>query len=145
MANFLVHLPENQRAYVRSRIGAEADRLWVADNNHIVNSSKKRSKSFHEIQKQWRLRLARLLVCLIAGKSALESFKRGLFRDGGEVHQWMYDRYSLKRLLEQAGFVTVKVCMADESRIPNYQKYQLDTNNGIVRKPDSLFIEATKP
>ncbi|HSH72707.1 MAG TPA: methyltransferase domain-containing protein [Methylophilaceae bacterium] len=145
MANFLVHLPESQRAYVRSRIGAEADRLWMTDNDHTVNSSRKRSKCFLEIQKRWRLRLARLLVRLVAGKSALDSFKRGLFRDTGEVHQWMYDRYSLKRSLEQVGFVNVKVCAAEESRISGYQEYALDIKDGAVRKPDSLFIEASKP
>jgi predicted SAM-dependent methyltransferase len=67
------------------------------------------------------------------------------FRRAGEIHRWMYDRVSLKRLLEDAGFQHVRVCGPTESRIPNFAEYQLDTNlNGSVRKPDSLFMEAVK-
>jgi predicted SAM-dependent methyltransferase len=67
------------------------------------------------------------------------------FREHGEIHQWMYDRVSLKRLLEEAGFKSVKVCGATESAIPNFASYNLDTDeNGKVRKPDSLFMEGIK-
>jgi len=70
----------------------------------------------------------------------------GSFRLGGEVHQWMYDRLSLGRLLAAAGFTDIKVCKAMESAIPDFTSYQLDTDeSGAVRKPDSLFMEATKP
>jgi predicted SAM-dependent methyltransferase len=68
------------------------------------------------------------------------------FRETGEVHKWMYDRYSLPRLLESLGFTECKSCAAHESRIPNFNSYLLDLNqDGSVRKPDSLFIEAAKP
>lgn len=71
--------------------------------------------------------------------------KIGAFRLSGEVHQWMYDRYSLGRLLKDAGFNNIKVCKADESRIPGFNAYLLDIEaDGSVRKPDSLFMEAIK-
>jgi hypothetical protein len=57
----------------------------------------------------------------------------------------MYDRYSVTKLLESAGFVAVKVCSASESRIYDFNKYSLDMVDDIVRKPDSLFVEASKP
>jgi SAM-dependent methyltransferase len=64
----------------------------------------------------------------------------------GEVHKWMYDRYSLGRLLEDAGFTEVKLCAANESRIPEFSRYELDADaQGSPRKPDSLFMEAIKP
>lgn len=67
------------------------------------------------------------------------------FRAQGEVHQWMYDRVSLRQLLEKAGFRTVKVCGAAESALPNFASYNLDTDDdGNVRKPDSLFMEGIK-
>ncbi len=70
----------------------------------------------------------------------------GSFRLGGEVHQWMYDRVSLGRLLASAGFCEVRVCKADESAIADFMSFALDTDeNGRVRKPDSLFMEAHKP
>jgi len=76
----------------------------------------------------------------------LDPHKTGQFRLSGEVHQWMYDRYSLGKLLQEAGFDDIKVCKADESRIPDFNSYLLDIEpDGSVRKPDSLFMEAKKP
>lgn len=70
----------------------------------------------------------------------------GRFRTGGEVHQWMYDRVSLSRLLGAAGFIDIRPCTAAGSSIPGWAAYQLDTDeSGRVRKPDSLFMEARKP
>ena len=69
----------------------------------------------------------------------------GQFRLSGEIHQWMYDRFSLGKLLSQTGFNNVKVCKAHESSIPNFNNYLLDLEpDGSVRKPDSLFMEAIK-
>ena len=56
----------------------------------------------------------------------------------------MYDRYSLSKLLSGCGFKNIKVVSAFESCINDWNKYQLDTVEGITRKPDSLFIEAIK-
>ena len=70
----------------------------------------------------------------------------GRFRLGGEVHKWMYDRRSLRALLEKCGFREFDVCKADESRISNFKSYGLDLHgDGSIRKPDSLFVEAIKP
>jgi hypothetical protein len=79
-------------------------------------------------------------------KNAEEAYTQlGKFRMSGEIHQWMYDRYSLKRLLETAGFENFTPVTAFQSRIPGWPAYELDTEQGEVRKPDSLFAEATKP
>ncbi|ACB49866.1 probable glycosyl transferase, group 1 [Crocosphaera subtropica ATCC 51142] len=73
------------------------------------------------------------------------ALKIGKFRLGGEVHQWMYDRYSLQRLLTKTGFSDFKVCQANESNIPDFKQFGLDVQpDGRVRKPDSLFVEAIK-
>jgi hypothetical protein len=70
----------------------------------------------------------------------------GAFRWGGEVHQWMYDRLSLGRLLAEAGFEGIEVKSAVESGIAGFAGYELDADEaGRVRKPDSLFMEARKP
>lgn len=72
--------------------------------------------------------------------------KIGKFRLSGEVHWWMYDRYSLACLLERAGFISVRRCNADESSIRDFNSYLLDIEqDGSIRKPDSLFMEAVKP
>jgi predicted SAM-dependent methyltransferase len=70
----------------------------------------------------------------------------GQFRLGGEVHQWMYDRYSLGQLMTHAGFVQVRDCSAASSSIEGFAAYYLDTEqDGTVYKPDSFFLEAQKP
>jgi predicted SAM-dependent methyltransferase len=81
-----------------------------------------------------------------AGDAPSDPMKIGEFRLSGEVHLWMYDRYSLGRLLQAAGFQRGRVCRAEESEIPNFNRYLLDIEaNGTVRKPDSFFMEARKP
>jgi predicted SAM-dependent methyltransferase len=70
----------------------------------------------------------------------------GYFRLNGQVHQWMYDRYSLAKLLERAGFRDSVQQSAIGSLIPGWREYNLDTwPSGAVYKPDSLFMEAVRP
>ena len=58
----------------------------------------------------------------------------------------MYDRFSLRRLLTETGFIEAAVTAASESRIAGFAAYGLDVEpSGRVRKPDSLFVEARKP
>jgi hypothetical protein len=70
----------------------------------------------------------------------------GSFRLSGEAHRWMYDRVSLAELLLEAGFRHAHVVGATESALPGFASYRLDTaDDGTVRKPDSLFMEAFRP
>jgi predicted SAM-dependent methyltransferase len=148
MARFLENLDEKDRLFVRSRIGVEAEDFWVP-KEALSGGGRLKTKvnriSWRKLLKLLREMLAGWLVYLVAGKTALKNFRMGCFRGRGEVHQWMYDRYSLRRLLDQVGFVNVTICAANESRILEYEKYSLDVSNGVIRKPDSLYIEASKP
>ena len=75
-----------------------------------------------------------------------ETLKIGRFRQQGEVHQWMDDRFSLKCLLNECGFVDVIQRNASESYLPDWSSFNLDTEqDGSIYKPDSLFMEAIKP
>lgn len=83
---------------------------------------------------------------IVAQTSPTDAMTVGTFRLGGEVHQWMYDRYSLGQLVTQSGFVQVRHCSADSSFIKGFAGYNLDTEpDGTVYKPDSFFMEAQKP
>jgi hypothetical protein len=68
----------------------------------------------------------------------------GQFRLSGEIHQWMYDRYSLPKLLTDIGFHSIEIKTAFSSQIPNWETYELESKKGRIKKPDSLFIEAKK-
>lgn len=127
--------PSIQNAdFVLSRIGDEGRQML----NNAQQSSKKPSVKKSAISKFWRR------VKKLEWASSLES-QIGRFRLGGEIHQWMYDRFSLGRLLRRCGFEHVERVSAYESRIHGFAKYGLDVIDGCVRKPDSLFMEATKP
>lgn len=52
---------------------------------------------------------------------------------------------SYAELLSEAGFRNIKVCSAAMSDIPNFSSCRLDTDiDGAIRKPDSLYMEASK-
>jgi len=132
--------------FISSRIGAEAENFQDMQTSkksyrYPVINSQRLGRVFNFLRET----VAGWLVYLFAGRTAYQNFQVGLFRGSGEIHQWMYDRYSLKRLLEMAGFREVKVCTSTESSIPDFQKYSLDTVNGKPRKPDSLYVEGRKP
>lgn len=81
---------------------------------------------------------------MFLGPRGLAALREGLFRDRGEVHQWMYDRFSLGRALGQSGFVSIRRCRADDSDIASFAAYGLEIKDGMERKPDSLYMEARK-
>ncbi len=69
----------------------------------------------------------------------------GEFRISGEIHQWMYDEYSLGKLLKETGFNEIKRKQFNQSQIETFNNYLLDMEkDGGIRKPDSLFMEAIK-
>ena len=85
------------------------------------------------------------LLNLIIGRKNARALAIGRFRLGGEVHHWMYDRFSLARELTAAGFCQPTVRSASESAIPDWSQFALDVqSNGTINKPDLLFMEATK-
>jgi hypothetical protein len=71
-------------------------------------------------------------------------YEEGKFRRSGEIHSWMYDEFSLGKLLKRLGFSEIRRVQATESRIPNWNDFSLDAVNDETRKPDSFYIEAVK-
>jgi predicted SAM-dependent methyltransferase len=67
------------------------------------------------------------------------------FRRSGELHNWMYDEISLTRLLQDSGFLEIWRTNPFHGSVPDWEKYKsLDVQDGAVRKPDSLFMEARR-
>jgi predicted SAM-dependent methyltransferase len=128
MLNYWKQNPMPAESFVIERVGSEVlDLLPQLRQRPSSNSS---SKSDPRAQRN----------------ASPDPMKIGEFRLSGEVHQWMYDRYSLGRLLQAAGFQGGRVCRGEESEVPNFNRYLLDIEaNGAVRKPDSFFMEARKP
>ncbi|MBN8560362.1 MAG: methyltransferase domain-containing protein [Leptolyngbya sp. UWPOB_LEPTO1] len=134
---------QTRHPFILSRLGAEFELYEQFVPKTIWQ--KVQTVQLGQMIRRLRNQIARRIVSVIAGRNAAEAFDEGLFRRSGEVHRWMYDRHSLKKLLQEVGFEEVKVCRADESGIPNFNDYELDLYHGRMRKPDSLFIEAVRP
>jgi predicted SAM-dependent methyltransferase len=73
-------------------------------------------------------------------------YKRlGKFRLSGEIHQWMYDKFSLSTLLSETRFKNIRSVGAEESSIKNWKEFCLDADpDGSLYKADSLYMEAIK-
>lgn len=140
------HLPN--QAFVMQRCGAEVAAL-IERGRSTQHEPQSRANA-----RDWRklLRFSRyphylreMLLRLALGKE-YHALQVGRFRRSGEAHQWMYDRFSLARLLRRCGFEQIQQKTADESDIPNWTAFQLDTEpDGAVYKPNSLYMEAKKP
>lgn len=126
---------EAHAKFVESRIGRQAG----------PQASGHRRSIFRHAVAAVRRRGAGLCASVFLGAEGRAALQEGLFRRSGEVHQWMYDRFSLQRALNRAGFAGARVCAADESAIPGFDGYGLETIDGRARKPDSLYVEASKP
>lgn len=134
MLAYLRQDPIPERQFVESRLGGELRRITAPPS-----TSAGAKPSF------WNL-LSRKAARLALGRPGIQAHDVGIFRKSGEVHRRMYDRYSLARALEHAGFQEPEKRVAAESSIPGWVGFCLDTEpDGSVYKPDSLFMEAMRP
>ncbi|MCZ6874421.1 MAG: methyltransferase type 11 [bacterium] len=155
MLTYLRHDPLPNEAFVYARIGEEGRSLVRALRRQPAArlAQLDSPRRFHVHVKRQRQRLFALLdrvrnrlLALWLGRDGLRALRIGRFRLTGEVHQWMYDRYSLAQLMLAAGFQDPIEQAATQSRIPHWPSFNLDTlPDGIINKPDSLFMEAIKP
>lgn len=123
------------KEFILERLGVEAKRVFEdvkAENNEDGKGS--------------YLSTLRGFVGLFLMGSKDSNAKAVDFRRSGEVHRWMYDSVSLKKLIEDIGFTGVVRRTALDSYISEWKGHNLDTEpDGSVYKPDSLFMEGIKP
>jgi predicted SAM-dependent methyltransferase len=148
MLEYFRQKPIPAEDFVLARLGGEARRMTSALKPNGEGRTIRpplRDRVVFKLRSGLR-RARRGILSLTLGDGILRALDVGRFRLNGEIHQWMYDRYSLGRALEQAGFRGPIVQSAHESLVPDWCRYCLDTEpDGSVYKPDSLFMEAIKP
>ena len=96
------------------------------------------------VERAW-IAISESAVVLLAGPAGRRDLRVGRFRASGEVHRWMYDRFSLERAMRAAGFDVIGAREPGESSIPGFGDHGLEVLDGRVRKPDSLYLEGLKP
>lgn len=138
MLEYAVRGPMPEKEFVTARLGGEFRRMVAEISKAATAASGGKAASIGD---SVRRKLARLVL----GRKGLRAYDLGKFRLSGEAHRWMYDRYSLGRALEQAGFQSPRKVGASESSIEGWASFHLDTEpDGSVYKPDSLFMEAKR-
>jgi SAM-dependent methyltransferase len=144
MAPFAESLTPMEMERVRGRIGLElesmvekrapARSLWA---RLLATGPRRMVRRIHE-------RGTCLMVKVLGGPRLAAAFDEGLFRASGEVHRAVYDRFVLKRVMDACGFMESNVMEPGQSDIPRFPEFDLEIERGIVRKPDSLIMEATR-
>ncbi len=143
MGTYIKDLSKNNDAFLLTRNGKEVEGLMNSLRSSSSTSVDSRSGLRKFLSSIYHFNLRNSLEKMILGDN-YEGYKSSQFRKQGEIHQWMYDRYSLKKMLEEIGFKNVEKRTAFTSYINKWSEFKLDGDNGEVRKPDSLFIEAIK-
>ena len=144
MAEFLKQPNLANEEYIINRIGHVG--TSIRNNFLVKKDSKKRISNLIKIAKRAGIKkVSRYITQRIINIFSSEAQKIGSFRLGGEIHMWMYDRFSLSRLLREIGFEDIEVKNPHESNIYQWDKYELDVKEGVVFDPTSLFMEARKP
>jgi predicted SAM-dependent methyltransferase len=152
MAAYLARQPLPNPEFVFGRIGEEGRNLVRAlgpraEPPHLVpRLTRRAARALLGAARLAARRLREIPLRLLLGREGLRAYRVAQFRLSGEVHLWMYDRYSLARLLMSAGFARPAQQLATTSLIPDWQRFELDAGaNGAPHKPDSLYMEATRP
>jgi predicted SAM-dependent methyltransferase len=142
MANYLFQPTILNEEFVFERIGEEGRAL----RKRVVEYQRNNSNSEQTSVLSWKQKIKNGIKQRVLNRLNIqeESHTIGAFRLGGEIHQWMYDRYSLFYLLKQKGGIELEVKSAFESKLGNWSDFELDGRDGKVRKPDSIFIECIK-
>ena len=142
MIEYIKDTSNNNDAFLIERNGQEVERLMKMFRGGPDPSYTSKYSGSSRIKELFS-RIRRKLISILLGKE-YGLYRTGKFRSEGEIHQWMYDRYSLKRLLENNGFKNAGVKVMFDSAVPDWKSFDLDGKDGILRKPDSLFMEAVK-
>lgn len=130
--------------YIEERLGFEFRRYrdFIKNNPGAARATVQEPKPFNKRSFRIKKAIFRKLFNLDIDPEDIFYLR---FRKMGELHKWMYDEVSLGNLMTELNFRHPTVLHADTSNIPNWEENKfLDIENGIVRKPDSLFMEAVK-
>lgn len=142
MAKFWKQPTLINESWIIERVGNEFTRM----REYLLAQDSNKIKLTEAAPKSWKQRVKKKILIKLLGEPRYEDLIRSAkFREGGEIHQWMYDSYSLGQLLVNTGFKDIHIVSAHKSNIENWEQHMwLDVENGTVRKPDSLFMEGRK-
>jgi predicted SAM-dependent methyltransferase len=140
MGNYLLQKELVNESFVYQRIGEEGRNF----RNNYLNQNSEYNNNKRTVKQLIKEIIYSIKRGVIRKKKESKFEEIGRFRLGGEIHQWMYDRYSLTNILQEIGFEQILILDAFSSHLKDWTNFELDGIDNIVRKPDSLFIEGIK-
>jgi SAM-dependent methyltransferase len=141
MPEFLANSSPADLEFVSERMGTEMTRILTGGNQPAAQIKVSALKRLARLPKS----AARSLFRAALGRERLSAYYLGRFRQSGEIHLCMYDRYSLGQALARAGFDGPRSVAAGDSAVPGWAEFHLDIEpDGRAYKPDSLHMEATR-
>lgn len=148
MLDYLRQVPLPGEDFILERIGNEGRGLLNAIRSQPIPQPVPPAAPVQEKPRSLRQRLSEAL-CPPQKEQPVpctaEEVAIGRFRLAGEVHQWMYDRFSLARLMTAVGLDSPQLMTPQTSRIPGWAEYHLEVGpDGAVHKPDSFVMECVK-
>jgi predicted SAM-dependent methyltransferase len=147
MVNYLSRKTLPNEDFILQRIGNEGYLIRqeiIRSMNNPETKMSRTKKKLDRIKRNLSFQGFKYLLLKTLFNREYKLMDIGKFRKSGEIHQWMYDIYSLGNLLKDAGFRNLEQKRFDESSISGWRSFGLDEVDNTVRKPDSLFVEATK-
>lgn len=149
MATYLEKKVIENRDFVLERVGLEAKFIMDGNNEIPTNPNRALNPVQSSINRLLRVvkhpsLLKEQAIKLLLGQE-YNLLELGRFRQGGEIHQWMYDSYSVTKTMRACGLSDIVERSAGQSYINNWTFYNLDAEpDGTVYKPDSLYREGLK-
>ncbi|MGA1840855.1 MAG: class I SAM-dependent methyltransferase [bacterium] len=147
MLEYLIQEKIPNEAFINKRMGNGTRQILEMLQKEYDPKASGMSRKFNCLKylRKFSQHLRMKLIRRLLGDKEYRALQIGLFRMNGEIHHWMYDKYSLAQLLKRAGFSNPIQCNAFKSQIENWEQFALDTeSDGTVYKPDSLYMEAIK-
>lgn len=147
MLDYLRQDPLPGEDFILERIGNEGRGLLNAIRSQPAPQPSPPSAALTQKPRTLRQRLSEALSPPREEQPAAtpEEIAIGRFRLGGEVHQWMYDRFSLARLMTVTGMLSPQLMTPQTSLIQGWAEYHLEVGpDGAVHKPDSFVMECVK-
>jgi len=143
MLKYLAKRTLENEGFVYERIGHEGKMIREGVLNSLNNPPIKPS-IYRKIRNIASPRNYKNQFLKLFFKNEYQLIELSRYRLSGEIHQWMYDIYSLGNLLKDTGFKNIEKKDFDKSGIPEWRSFSLDEINNNIRKPDSLFVEGVK-
>lgn len=141
MMEYIRDISKNNDDFLLERNGKEVELIMKQVRGQVPMPVSSKIRRIMSLLYHFSIKNVLLKILL---QKEYKTYEESVFRKQGEIHQWMYDRYSLKKILESVGFKKIENKSAFSSYLPDWNDYHLDGENGKVRKPDSLFMEAIK-